>query len=57
VPDKRPDLATRSRTWDLAIKLGRELGSAIDPSDLDADGAPAKPARKARAARPDYGPD
>lgn len=30
VKPKRPDLAQRSKIWDLAIKLGRELGSSID---------------------------
>lgn len=32
VPPKRPSLAERTKIWDLAIKLGRELGSAIDPT-------------------------
>jgi hypothetical protein len=46
VPPKRPDRATRSRTWDLAIKLGRELGAAIDPTPLELDaGTPAGPRR------------
>lgn len=35
----RPDLQTRMRLWDLAIKVGRELGSAID-----ADPVPVTPA-------------
>lgn len=31
MPPKRLSLAERARVWDLAIKLGRELGSRIDP--------------------------
>lgn len=34
VPDKRPPLSERTKIWDLAIKLGRELGSAIEPDPL-----------------------
>lgn len=52
VPPKRPDLATRSRTWDLAMKLGRELGTAIDPTPSE--GAPAAP-RPRRPRKVDYG--
>lgn len=36
VPPKRPSLADRAKIWDLAIKLGRELGSAIDPAPTGA---------------------
>lgn len=32
MPDKRLSLAERTKVWDLAIKLGRELGSRIDPT-------------------------
>lgn len=53
VPPKRPDVAGRSRIWDLAMKLGRELGAAIDPDPLP-DGPPAPAKRKVRG-RVDYG--
>lgn len=49
---KRPPLRERMQLWDLAIKLGRELGSAIDVPDPDAQVA--GPGRR-RARRPDYG--
>ena len=42
----RPTLADRTRLWDLAIKLGRELGAEVDV------GPPAPPVR----ARPAGGP-
>lgn len=29
-PAKRPPIADRVRLWDLAIKLGRELGTEVD---------------------------
>jgi hypothetical protein len=54
VPAKRPDLATRSRVWDLAIKLGRELGTAIDPDPSPA-GAPLPARRRKPGGRVDYG--
>jgi hypothetical protein len=46
----RPPLKDRAALWDLAIKLGRELGSAIDATP-----APAivGPGRRRRA--PNYG--
>lgn len=51
---KRPALAERTRLWDLAIKLGRELGAQVDaPPDADAPGAP--PPRPRRPARIDVG--
>lgn len=50
----RPAITDRMRYWDLAIKLGRELGSAIDPPELaaddDAGGVPGR-----RRGRVDYG--
>lgn len=52
IPDKRPELATRSKIWDLAIKLGRELGAAIDVAP-PTDGAALPAPRRTR--RPDYG--
>lgn len=56
-PPKRPSVAERSRIWDLAIKLGRELGSEVDPppaSEGNPDD-PAAPARRIRRGRIDYG--
>lgn len=49
----RPSLADRSRLWDLAIKLGRELGTGIDadPTPQDAPGRPGVP----RRGRVDFG--
>jgi hypothetical protein len=32
MPPQRPPIAERTKLWDLAIKLGRELGSEIDSS-------------------------
>ena len=47
----RPSLADRARLWDLTIRLGRELGAAID-----AEPAPgAGPAPRSRRKRVDYG--
>lgn len=53
----RPPLKDRQALWDLAIKVGRELGTAVDVAP--ATGSPAEPAapRKWRRARVDYGPD
>lgn len=48
----RPPLGDRMRLWDLAIKLGRELGSAIDAEPTPAEAAPSRPRRRARV---DYG--
>lgn len=49
---KRLPVADRARLWDLAIKLGRELGSEIDPTPL----ASEAPARRApRSRRIDFG--
>ena len=45
VPPKRPALSERTRIWDLAIKLGRELGSRIDPADPDTTSSTAGPRR------------
>lgn len=53
IPPKRPDLTTRSKIWDLAIKLGRELGTAIDPDPLPS--GPAAPSRPRARKRVDYG--
>lgn len=52
MPAKRLAIAARSERWTLAIKLGRELGAAIDPQPLE--GGPSAPApRKPR--KVDYG--
>jgi hypothetical protein len=47
-PPQRPPLKERAALWDLAIKLGKELGSAIDAPPEAA--APSRPARPRRAA-------
>ena len=55
-PVKRPAVAERARLWDLAIKIGRELGTEVDsrpPEDQGA--APAAP--RPRRRRVDFGPD
>ena len=47
----RPSLRDRQALWDLAIKLGRELGSEIDTAPaVPADAEPAAPARRRRLA-------
>lgn len=52
----RPGLADRMKLWDLAIKLGRELGTEVDPAGgVGADPTPAAPPAKVR--RADFGPD
>lgn len=48
----RPSLKDRAALWDLGIKLGRELGSAIDAAPEPT--APAAGAPRARR-RVDYG--
>jgi hypothetical protein len=47
----RPPISDRMKLWDLAIKLGRELGSEIDPPAPPTVVGPSKP----RRARVDYG--
>ena len=42
---ERPSLADRMRLWDLAIKLGRELGSEIEPLPSPAATSPLAPKR------------
>jgi hypothetical protein len=54
IPPKRPDLATRSKIWDLAIKLGRELGARIVPDPESASG-PMPAVRRVSSRRIDYG--
>lgn len=54
---KRLSIADRSRRWDLAIKIGRELAAEIDPP-APAEGVagdPAAPAKPRRRGRIDYG--
>lgn len=51
---KRPALEVRIRSWDLAIKLGRELGAEVDPGPSP-DGPVGQPAKRRRAGRVDYG--
>lgn len=55
VGPQRPKLDVRIRLWDLAIKVGRELGTAVDPSPPTSGAAPAGPTR--RRSRIDFGPD
>jgi hypothetical protein len=56
MPAKRPELNQRTRLWDLGIKLGRELGTAVDVEPADA-GAVTQGPRKRSRAKIDYGPD
>lgn len=55
---KRPSLEVRAKLWDLAIKLGRELGTEVDPSPLPgttpAETHSQKPRSRGRVA---FGPD
>jgi hypothetical protein len=48
---KRPPVKDRAALWDLAIKLGRELGTEIDPGPV----AEAATAPRARRRRVDMG--
>jgi hypothetical protein len=48
---KRPPVKDRAALWDLAIKLGRELGTEIDPGPVaDVTAAP-----RSRRRRADFG--
>lgn len=47
VPASVP-IADRIRLWDLAIKLGRELGAEVDEPPAAADAGSAKPPRRGR---------
>lgn len=51
---RRPAIAERVRLWDLAIKLGRELGTEVDTRPAAGD-APAAAPRRPRRARVDFG--
>jgi hypothetical protein len=53
---QRPKLDVRMKLWDLAIKVGRELGAAIDADPPATDGKPQTTPKRSRA-RVDYGPD
>lgn len=52
-PPQRPALPERMRLWELAIKIGRELGTEVDatPTPAEADAARPRPSRR----RVDYG--
>lgn len=52
-PQPALPLTERARIWDLAIRLGRELGTAIDAHPEPT--GPAVPSRPARRGRVDYG--
>lgn len=54
-PVVRPVLEVRAKLWDLAFKLGRELGAEVDVPPPPAMPNPATPGRRRRA-RPDFGP-
>lgn len=53
---ERPNLTDRMRLWDLAIKLGRELGTEVDDRPIEEGAQPAAP-RKWRRARVAFGPE
>jgi hypothetical protein len=53
----RPPLKDRAALWDLAIKVGRELGTAVDAGPAKGSPAEAPAPRKWRRSRVDYGPD
>lgn len=50
----RPSLKDRTALWDLAIKIGRELGTAVDvaPATTDAEPTARRPRSRKRI---DYG--
>lgn len=52
---KRPPIRDRIALWDLAIKLGRELGAEIDPPADDDDAEGPAPAPRSRRRRVDFG--
>ena len=52
----RPPLKERAPMWDLAMKLGRELGTSIDASPAAATDASNGSAPRRRPRRIDYGP-
>lgn len=51
----RPALKERIPMWDLAMKLGRELGTEVDPAGVGGDSTPAAPAARRRRGRIDFG--
>lgn len=53
---ERPALKDRAAMWDLAIKLGRELGTSIDTRPPNAAAVEAAEAPARRRGRVDYGP-
>ena len=55
VPPRLPTDAEASRLWDLAMKLGRELGARIDPADLTPAGPPSVPRAGTRRRKVDVG--
>jgi hypothetical protein len=50
----RPSLTERMKLWDLAIKVGRELGTEVDGSVATAGAQPSAPRKRSRA-RIDFG--
>jgi hypothetical protein len=51
----RPPLKERAPMWDLAIKIGRELGTSIDPGRVPGGDPPTTRSPRRRTARLDYG--
>jgi hypothetical protein len=52
----RPSLGDRMKLWELAMKLGRELGAELDVNDTPADqGEPDATPTRTRKRRPDFG--
>jgi len=51
----QPTLKERAPMWDLAIKIGRELGTSIDPGRAPGGDPPSTPSPRRRTSRIDYG--
>jgi hypothetical protein len=51
----RPSLKERAPMWDLAIKIGRELGTSIDPGKPPGGDPPTTRSPRRRTARVDFG--
>lgn len=52
----RPNLTERTRLWDLAIKVARELGTEVDANDDGRSPQAPPPPSGPRRRRVDYGP-
>ena len=51
----QPSLKERAPMWDLAIKIGRELGTSIDPGRAPGGDPPSTPSPRRRTSRIDFG--